>query len=343
MKTVYRILDANLDRAREGLRVIEEWCRFALENSALAAQCKQLRQELGGWHKDEYRLARNTLTDVGTALTHDQEEQRRDIQAVLSANLARVQEALRVLEEYSKIDNPAMSLAIKQIRYQVYVIESALIDPLIGKRQQKLKQLNDACLYLVTMPSPNIIETVERSLKGGLTLVQHRDKDINDSERMAIASQLCELCHRYNALFLVNDRVDIALAVGADGVHLGQQDFPIASARKLLGQDAIIGQSTTSPEELEIAINNDVDYVGVGPVFATPTKPGKAASGFEYVEYAAKKLSIPWYAIGGIDADNLADVINAGAERVAVVRSIMAAPDPSLTAQNLLNQLRSII
>lgn len=335
MKTIDRILDANLDRSREGLRVIEEWCRFGLENSSLAAQCKHLRQELGTWHKDEYRLARNTLTDVGTTLTHAQEEQRQDIHAVLSANLARVQEALRVLEEYSKIDNPAMSLAIKQMRYQVYVIESALI----GKRQQNLQKLHDAQLYLVTMPSPNIIEIVESALKGGLTLVQYRDKDLNDSERMAIASQLCELCHRYNALFLVNDRVDIALAVGADGVHLGQQDFPIAIARKLLGQDAIIGQSTTSPEELEIAINNDVDYVGVGPVFATPTKPGKAASGFEYVNYAAQKLSMPWYAIGGIDPENLSDVMKAGAKRVAVVRSLMAASDPKLTTQNLLNQL----
>ena len=335
MKTIDRILDANLDRSREGLRVIEEWCRFGLENSSLAAQCKHLRQELGAWHKDEYRLARNTLTDVGTTLTHAQEEQRQDIHAVLSANLARVQEALRVLEEYSKIDNPAMSLAIKQMRYQVYVIESALI----GKRQQNLQKLHDSLLYLVTMPNPNIIETVESALKAGLTLVQYRDKDLNDSERMAIASQLCELCHRYNALFLVNDRVDIALAVGADGVHLGQQDFPIAIARKLLGQDAIIGQSTTSPEELEIAINNDVDYVGVGPVFATPTKPGKAASGFEYVNYAAQKLSIPWYAIGGIDAENLPDVIKAGAKRVAVVRSLMTASDPKLTTQNLLSQL----
>jgi thiamine-phosphate pyrophosphorylase len=335
VKTIDRILDANLDRSREGLRVIEEWCRFGLENSSLAAQCKHLRQELGAWHKDEYRLARNTLTDVGTTLTHAQEEQRQDIHAVLSANLARVQEALRVLEEYSKIDNPAMSLAIKQMRYQVYVIESALI----GKRQQNLQKLHDSLLYLVTMPNPNIIETVESALKAGLTLVQYRDKDLNDSERMAIASQLCELCHRYNALFLVNDRVDIALAVGADGVHLGQQDFPIAIARKLLGQDAIIGQSTTSPEELEIAINNDVDYVGVGPVFATPTKPGKAASGFEYVNYAAQKLSIPWYAIGGIDAENLPDVIKAGAKRVAVVRSLMTASDPKLTTQNLLSQL----
>jgi thiamine-phosphate pyrophosphorylase len=335
VKTIDRILDANLDRSREGLRVIEEWCRFGLENVSLAAQCKHLRQELGAWHKDEYRHARNTLTDVGTTLTHAQEEQRQDIHAVLSANLARVQEALRVLEEYSKIDNPAMSLAIKQMRYQVYVIESALI----GKRQQNLQKLHDSLLYLVTMPNPNIIETVESALKAGLTLVQYRDKDLNDSERMAIASQLCELCHRYNALFLVNDRVDIALAVGADGVHLGQQDFPIAIARKLLGQDAIIGQSTTSPEELEIAINNDVDYVGVGPVFATPTKPGKAASGFEYVNYAAQKLSIPWYAIGGIDAENLPDVIKAGAKRVAVVRSLMTASDPKLTTQNLLSQL----
>ncbi len=339
MKNVYRILDANLDRAREGIRVIEEWCRFGLENPSLTRECKYLRQELASWHKDEFRQARNTSTDVGTSLSHANEEQRRDIHAVLSANLARVQEALRVLEEYSKIDNPDMSVAIKQMRYQVYVLESAMI----GRRQQHLQKLNDALLYLVTMPTANLLETVESALKGGLSLVQYRDKDANDTERMAIASKLCELCHRYNALFLVNDCVDIALAVGADGVHLGQQDFSIVAARKLLGQDAIIGQSTTSPEELEIAINNNVDYAGVGPVFATPTKPGKAASGFEYVDYAAKKLAIPWYAIGGIDAENLFDVIKAGAKRVAVVRSLMTSSNPKLTTENLLNQLRSVI
>lgn len=341
MKNVDRILDANLDRAREGIRVIEEWCRFELENPSLVKQCKDLRQELASWHKDEFRQARNTATDVGTGLSHANEEQRQDIRAVLSANFARVQEALRVLEEYSKIDNLAMSLAIKQIRYQVYVIESEVMNQLINRRQQNLQKLNDALLYLVTMPAANLLETVESALKGGLSLVQYRDKDANDTERMAIASKLCELCHRYNALFLVNDRVDIALAIDADGVHLGQQDFPIATARKLLGQNAIIGQSTTSPEELEIAINNHVDYVGVGPVFATPTKPGKAASGFEYVAHAAQKLSIPWYAIGGIDAENLPDVIKAGAVRVAVVRSLMTSSDPKLATENLLNQLRS--
>jgi len=335
VKTIYRILDANLDRAREGMRVIEEWCRFGLESATLAAQCKDLRQGLATWHKDEFKSARNTVTDVGTHLSHAQESQRRDIQAVLGANLARVQEALRVLEEYSKIDFPEMGQAMKQMRYQVYVLESALV----SKRQRNLQKLDQALLYLVTMPSPNLLETVESCLKGGLSLVQYRDKDINDGERIAIAAKLCELCHRYNALFLVNDRVDIALAVGADGVHLGQQDFPIHEARKLLGADAIIGQSTTSPEELEIALNNHVDYVGVGPVFATPTKPGKAASGFEYVEYANQKLSMPWYAIGGIDAENLGDVMKAGAKRVAVVRSLMSAANPELITQNLLKQL----
>ncbi len=343
MSKVDQILDANLDRAREGLRVIEEWCRFGLENLTLTAQCKQLRQELAAWHHDKFRLARNTVADVGTNLTHINEEYRRDIGAVLGANFARVQESLRVLEEYGKIENPEMSRAIKQMRYQVYAIESAVYDiesAKMSSRAQKLQKLNQALLYLVTMPTENLLETVESALKAGLSLVQYRDKDINDAVRVEVASKLCELCHAYGALFLVNDRVDIALAVGADGVHLGQQDFPISAARKILGSDAIIGQSTTCVEELEIAIGNDVDYVGVGPVFATPTKPGKAASGFEYVDFAAKKVAMPWFAIGGIDAKNLPDVMHAGAKRVAVVRSIMASINPSLTTQNLLDALR---
>lgn len=332
-RSVCRILDANLDRAREGLRVIEEWCRFGLESASLAAKCKQLRQELARWHTEQIRFARNTSTDPGTALSHKGEETRIDIKSVLRANLCRVQEALRVLEEYGKVYSDSMGASVKQIRYQVYILESQLM---ARERQHKLQE---ARLYLVTMPKDNLAATVEAALQGGLTLVQYRGKAGEDQEHLAIAQELCDLCHQYNALFLVNDRVDMAIAVGADGVHLGQTDLPVAVARSLLGKDHIIGQSTTSPEELQKALDAGVDYVGVGPVYVTPTKPGKAASGLEYVRYAAQKVSMPWYAIGGIDPDNLSEVIQAGASRVAVVRSLMMAENPTLVSQYMLTLL----
>jgi thiamine-phosphate pyrophosphorylase len=333
---IYRILDANLDRAREGLRIIEEWCRFGLNSAAMAGECKQMRQELAKWHNQELRAARDTPGDPGTELTHPGEEQRSGIEQLLQANLCRVEEALRVLEEYGKLYNPDMGVAFKQMRYRVYTLESNL---LVYRRHQLLGRSR---LYLVTMPSEELFPTVEAALQGGLTLVQYREKTADDAVRLAHAQKLRQLCHHYGALLIMNDRVDLALAVDADGVHLGQQDMPIALARQLLGPQKIIGRSTTNPQEMQRAIAEGADYIGVGPVYETPTKADKAAAGLDYVQYAAKNASIPWFAIGGIDPNNINDVLNAGAERVAIVRAIMQSEQPTLVTQYFLSQLTRV-
>ncbi len=332
-RAILRILDANLDRAREGLRVIEEWCRFGLERSDLTATCKDLRQQLGQLHTADIRAARDTPGDPGIHLTHAQESQREDIAQVLLANCARVQESLRVLEEYGKVNRPDLATAAKHIRYQVYTIESAM------NPKPKLEDRLSARLYLVTSPEPNLIHIVEAALNGGLRLVQYRDKNADNATRYDNATKLKFLCHQYGAMFIINDHIDLALAVNADGVHLGQQDYPIAVARRLLGPEKIVGRSTTNPAELQQAIAEKADYIGVGPVYATPTKPGKSASGAEYIAYAAAHAPMPWYAIGGVDATNLQDVIAAGAGRAAVVRAIMQAADPKAMTQQLVAQL----
>ncbi len=329
----YRILDANLDRAREGLRIIEEWCRLGLNQSQLTEECKRLRQELGQWHSPEMRAARNTTDDPGTELTHPAERQRSDLTQVLSANLARVQEALRVLEEYGKLYNAEMSEACKQMRYRIYTLESHLLS---YERRQKLES---AYLYLITSASDNLFAVVEGALRGGLTLVQYRDKEADDLTRLERAERLRQLCHHYGALFIMNDRIDLALAVNADGVHLGQRDVPIAFARQLLGPNRLIGRSTTNPQEMAQAAQEGADYIGVGPVFATPTKPDKVPAGLEYVRYAVENAPIPWFAIGGIDTETLGEVLLARAERVAVVRAIMEADQPTLITQYFLSQL----
>lgn len=346
LQIIYRILDANLDRAREAIRTIEEWCRFGLEDVDLCAHCKQMRQELAQWHKEEFRRARNTTDDPATGLSHANEVSRVDVQAVLRANMGRLQEALRVLEEYGKVADPNLGAAMKQMRYQVYTLESQLLAHEVSNLGQIRRQkLQAASLYLVTMPVDNIVAVVESALQGGVQIVQYRQKDGEDGTRLAIAQQLCDLCHQYEALFLVNDRVDMAIAVGADGIHVGQTDLPVSSVRQILNANGgnalqyIIGQSTTNPQELEIALNNQVDYVGVGPVYATPTKPNKAAAGNEYVSYAARNIQIPWFAIGGIDEHTLQEVIAAGAKRVAVVRALMQAEHPDLIAK----QMRSLL
>ncbi|MDJ0661883.1 MAG: thiamine phosphate synthase [Crocosphaera sp.] len=331
---IYRILDANLDRAREGLRVIEEWCRLGLENSDWAENCKQMRQEIAHWHTWELRMARDTPNDPGTSLSHPQEEKRETIEQLLQANLCRVQEALRVLEEYGKLYDPNMGNACKKIRYQVYTLESELLQ---FSRYQKLQ---NSALYLVTSSTENLFKIVESALQGGLTLVQYRKKNIDDLVRLEMCQKLCELCHKYDALFIVNDRADIALAVNADGVHLGQQDIPIALARRILGPNKIIGRSTTNPQEMAKAIAEKADYIGVGPVYATPTKPDKQPAGLDYVKYAAEKSPIPWFAIGGIDDNNVTEVMESGATQVAVVRAIMEADDPKKRTQTFLKKLK---
>jgi thiamine-phosphate pyrophosphorylase len=326
---LFRILDANLDRAREGLRVIEEWCRFGLDRSDLASQCKDLRQQLAQWHRSDYHQARDTPNDVGTALNHPNESKRDNIPSLLAANFNRVQEALRVLEEYGKIETPDLASSCKQMRYQVYSLESLLESRPLYQKLLKTK------LYLVTSPHENLLGVVEAALKGGLKLVQYREKDLPDCDRLPQAIALRQLCHQYDALFIVNDRADLAYAADADGVHLGQQDVPMEVARAILGPQKIVGLSTTNPSEMERAIREKADYIGVGPIFETPTKVGKSAVGLDYIRYAIDHAPMPWFTIGGIDANNLADIVGAGATRAALVRAIMKADNPTQSTQTL--------
>lgn len=344
-RLLFRILDANLDRAREGVRTIEEWCRFGLNDEATTAQLKDLRQVIARWHTPDIRLARDTPGDLGTALTHPQESTRTDIIEILQANFARVQEALRVLEEYGKLHSPEMTAAFKQMRYKLYTLDSQIVGPLLsqlGRSSSRQQQLMQARTYLVTAPIPgpveNFLNVIEAALKGGIAIVQYREKTADDSTRLDIARKMRSLCHQYNALFIVNDRVDIAAAADADGVHLGQHDLPMDIARKILGPDKIVGRSTTNPDELKRALDEKADYIGVGPVHETPTKPGKSASGNEYVRYAAQHTTMPWFTIGGLNAENLAPTLAAGATRVAVVRALMQADNPTAIAQSLVRQ-----
>jgi thiamine-phosphate pyrophosphorylase len=352
--SVERLLDANLDRAREGLRVLEDWARFGLERTDLVARCKDLRQRLGLLHLDRYKLARHAGGDGAAGMSHPAQSTRRKPVQVLAANAARVQEALRVLEEFGRGVDPELAAEAAVIRYALYDLEVDLLragpDPLQAGPErsagpgQELRRRLDACrLYLVTAPVPELERVVEHALVAGVRLVQYRAKDgdgLDDRRRLAQAQRLRELCARHAALFLVNDRIDLALAVDADGVHLGQDDLPVAVARRLLGPERLIGRSTHAIEQLRRAVADGCDYAGVGPVNATPTKPGREPVGLAYVAAASAEATIPLFAIGGIDATNLEAVLAAGAWRVAVVRAITAAADPGAATSKLLDLLK---
>lgn len=181
----------------------------------------------------------------------------------------------------------------------------------------------------------------EQAIRGGADLIQWRDKSSPDGPFLETAERLRELTRRTGTLFVVNDRLDVALACGADGVHLGHEDIPVPRARALAGERLLIGRSTHSIEEGLGAQGEGADYIGVGPVFATPTKPGVRAVGLGLVREASARIRIPWFAIGGIDLQNLPLVSSAGAARVAVVRAVAAASDPEAAARALKGKLTS--
>lgn len=193
--------------------------------------------------------------------------------------------------------------------------------------------LAGARLYFVTDALP--AERLEAALAGGVDVVQLRLKEAADEEIVAAGRVFREACDRHGALFVLNDRPDLVEACGADGVHVGQEDVPPAEARAVVGPERIVGLSTHSEQQLAAAMGEPVDYVAVGPVFETPTKPGRPAVGLELVRTAAATARLPWFAIGGIDVENAADVVAAGAERVAVVRAIRDAEDPAAAARAL--------
>ncbi|MFM7087854.1 MAG: thiamine phosphate synthase [Cyanobium sp.] len=334
-----RLLDANLDRAREGLRVLEDWSRFALDRPDLVVRCKDLRQRLGRLHREQYKLARHTASDSGAGLSHPAQQERLQPAAVLAANAGRVQEALRVLEEFGRLQDPPLAAEAAAIRYALYDLEVDLLRAGAGGAERR-QRLQACSLYLVTRPVPQLEQVVAAALQAGLRLVQYRAKESDDRTRLAQARALRQLCADHGALFLVNDRIDLALAVEADGVHLGQEDLPPSLARRLLGPDRLIGRSTHRIEQLHQAVQDGCDYVGVGPVHTTPTKPGRDPVGLEYVRQAAAEAPIPWFAIGGIEAATLAAVRQAGATRVAVVRAITDAADAGTATRILLAGLQ---
>jgi thiamine-phosphate pyrophosphorylase len=173
------------------------------------------------------------------------------------------------------------------------------------------------------------------ALAGGVEIVQLREKHLGDERLVAVADAAHALCERLGALLIVNDRPSVALEAGADGVHVGQDDMPVAEVRELLGPDMLIGLSTHTPDEIDAEDAALADYIGVGPVHETPTKPGRPAVGLELIRYAAEHAPVPFFAIGGLNADNLGEAIVAGARRAVVLRAVADAEDPERAARTL--------
>jgi thiamine-phosphate pyrophosphorylase len=222
--------------------------------------------------------------------------------------------------------------------------------------RERRERLRAARLYLICDATPggrDLRELLPLAIAGGVDIVQLRDKLLDEDELASVSREVGLLCRQLGALFIVNDHPEIALEAGADGVHVGQQDMPVEETRALVGEELLVGLSTHTPTEIDalgrgvLAHGQDagshgtgdnfarVDYIGVGPVYPTPTKPGRRATGLELVRYAAAHAPLPFFAIGGIHAGNSTAVLGAGAGRLAVVRAIAEAPDPQRAAREL--------
>jgi thiamine-phosphate pyrophosphorylase len=335
---VARILDANVNRAREALRVMEDYARFGLDDPAGCEALKALRHDLADCVRrlpaGELLAARDVPGDAGTAVSTASERHRPDALAVFTAAAKRLPEALRTLEEYAKTFDPELAGGLEGLRYRAYDAEQRIV--MRGERSARFARTR---LYVLMTASlcgrPDWLWTAEEALAGGADCIQLREKGLDDSELLSRALRLGELCRRRGVLFIVNDRPDIAVLAGADGVHLGQTDLPVAAARRIVGPGALIGVSTHDPAQLRAAIAAGPDYIAVGPMFATATKPQQHLAGPELLALATRETQIPIVPIGGITAGNAGVLVQAGARRLCVCSAVIAAADPRAAAREL--------
>jgi thiamine-phosphate pyrophosphorylase len=332
-----RVLDASANRAREGLRVVEDYARFVLDDRHLTDLYRHLRHDLaaavGQLPPDGLLAARETQADVGTLLGTPAQRHRDDLAGLLLANCLRLEEALRSLEEFGKLVHPDVAARFEQLRYRAYTLDRA-----IQTTRSSLERLARArlCVLLDGRASLAEFEALARQvLQAGADVIQLRDKQLPDGQLAERGRLLRQLTQESGALLVVNDRPDLAALVRADGVQLGQEDLSLKDARAIVGPEALIGVSTHSLEQARQAVLDGANYIGVGPVFPSRTKRFEHFPGLELLRAVAAEIRLPAFAIGGIDAGNAAEVLAAGFRRVAVASAITDAPDPAAAVRDL--------
>ncbi len=334
---IAQLIDANLDRAREGLRVMEDWCRFGLKRNDFSIKIKDFRQQLGLHHHNIYRKARLTSEDPAMGVSHPAQKRRSTPEDIFIANSSRVQEALRVIEEFTRTTDPNLSELASNLRYETYAIEIKVLNAKEGIDKRKI--LQDCSICLVTTNMEGLKEIVCNALEAGVKIIQYREKFLNDNEKLSQAKDLANLCKKYNSLFIVNDRIDIALAVDADGIHLGQTDLPPKMARRLLGYEKIIGRSTHCLEDIRNAEKEGCDYIGIGPIFPSITKKKLNPIGIDNLRKGLNKTLLPAFAIGGINSSNINQLSQINNLRIAVSDAIMNSTDPFSKTEEFLKFL----
>jgi thiamine-phosphate pyrophosphorylase len=333
---IRRLFDVNANRAREALRVLEDYARFVLDHDGLSAELKDLRHRLTAVTRPflpESILHRDTVGDVGTTITTVAEQRRTDLDDVVTAAGKRLGEAVRSLEEYAKTFDTAAAAQLEAIRYRFYTVEQQL-----ARTLRPIGRFAATRLYVLITESAcrhPWEHTAGQAILGGADALQLREKTLEAGELLSRARRFVALCRRHNVISIVNDRPDVALLSGADGVHVGQGDLPAADVRKLLGPDRIVGVSTHELPHAERAVADGADYVGVGPVFRSSTKPRDILPGLPYAAAVAARIKIPAVAIAGITAGNVDQVLATGVRAVAVMAAVTGADDVRAAAAAL--------
>ena len=343
-----RLLDAAANRAGEAARVVEDYLRFVLDDRHLTTLCKQLRHDLAGVLAsfDQVGLcaSRDTLGDVGSELSTDAEMQRPDAGQVCIASFKRLEQSLRSLEEYSKLSDTKAAAQFEQLRYRTYTLEKAVFTTADGR--ERLAQVR-LCVLIDGRESEEAFEQLVESLVAvGVDVLQLRDKAIGDRELHSRARIATRLTRDSDTLLVINDRASVAALVGADGLHIGQKDLPVKEARQIVGPNMLVGVSTSNLATARQAVLDGANYIGIGPVFATVTKSFDPSLGDPFLGASdvladvAREISLPTFAIGGIDRSNLDRVLDAGITRVAVSQAVIGDVNPAAAAEELSTTLR---
>jgi thiamine-phosphate pyrophosphorylase len=349
-----RILDASLNRAGEGLRVVEDYVRFVLDDPFLTGQVKALRHDFGiaasAIPLPTRHAARDTERDVGTRLSHAGEQHREDTWHVCAASFQRSAQSLRSLEEYGKLCDAEFAGRMEALRYRLYTLEKA-VDA--GRSSRERLEGVRLCVLVDGGDSSGTFERLITELvEAGVGMIQLRDKRLDDRELVARARSLVSLTRRQppaepgadglargRTLAVINDRADIAAAVDADGVHLGQEDLSVKDARTVVGTRMLIGISTHNIGQTRAAVLDGANYLGAGPTFRSSTKEFDSLAGLDYLREVTAETRLPAFAIGGITTQNLREVLATGIRRVAVSGAVTSAVESRSAARRLLDIL----
>jgi thiamine-phosphate pyrophosphorylase len=337
---ILRVIDANANRSREALRVLEDYARFIFNDDKISGELKNLRHEMAEVLRPILPQAivyRDTPGDVGTNLTAPGEQSRNDVADVVIAAGKRAGEAFRAIEEFLKTIQPAEAAKIESLRYRLYDIEQR-----IALTLRPSARFAGVRLYVLITESAckhPWLETAAMAIDGGADCLQLRECNLSDSELLARAKKTVQICRKAGVLCIINNRPDIASASDADGVHLGQEDMPLIAARRILGNGKIIGISTHNLDQAHRAVADGADYIGVGPIFKSSTKPRDFLPGLEYAAAAARQISIPKIGIAGIVPENVDKVRAAGISAIAVAAAVTGADDVTAAARKLKKML----